>query len=118
MDDFDEDLIWDTIMESGKSKIDYAAFGALFPIKPDNFLSSMIYGFAVGLPPEVITDKIVSQITATGNTVDEDALFGFVLDSQPALALQIALNVKVIQMLNAGEEPELVYEMVVNSLAG
>ena len=116
MTDFDEDQIWDTIMESAKTKIDYPAFSALFPFNPDNFLSSIIYGFAVGRPATVIADKIAAQVFMTGNEVDKETLLSFVEGGEMALAQQIALTVQALQMLNAGEEPELIYETVVKAL--
>ena len=78
MTEFDEDQIWDTIMESAKSIIDYKAFAALFPFNPDNFLSSIIYGFSVARSTEVIADKISAQVFMTGNTVDKVALSQFI----------------------------------------
>ena len=117
MADFEEDQIWDTIMESAKSRIDYAAFASFFPFNPDNFLSSVIYGYATGRSADVITIKIADQVSMTGNRVDTDALLAFVEDSQSKLAQQVQLTIKALQMMNAGEEPELVYETVVKELA-
>src|SRR4051812_41117376 len=116
MANFDEDLIWDTIMESAKPMIDYPAFAALFPFNPDNFLSSIIYGFAVNRTAQTITDKIAAQVFMTGNEVNKDALHHFVAESQQALSNQIALTMKALQMLNAGEEPELIYYTIVKAL--
>ena len=116
MESFNEDLIWDTIKDRAKDRIDYAGFAALFPFDPDNFLSSIIYGYAVGRPPQVITDKISSQVLMTGNTVDGEALGRFVAGSGTLLASEIALTVRALQMLNSGEDPEDVYELIAASL--
>lgn len=116
MSDFDEDMIWDTIMESAKRVIDYNTFAAFFPFNPDNFLSSIIYGFAVGRSADVISGKISAQAFMTGNTVNESALLGFIKDSHSALSHQVALTTKALQMMNAGAEPVLVYETIKNAL--
>src|SRR5947199_10586759 len=110
MDDFDEDLIWDTIMESAKGKIDYKSFAALFPFSPDNFLSSIIYGFAANSSREVIVDKISAQVFMTGNLVDKASLLLFIEDNHPALKDEIAVTVRALKMLNDGIDPELVYK--------
>ena len=116
MSEFDEDKIWDTIMESAKSIIDYKAFAALFPFNPDNFLSSIIYGFSVNRTAQVIADKIAAQVFMTNNEVDKDILRRFVEESETSLIHQIALTAQAMQMLNAGEEPEDIYEAIVKAL--
>ena len=116
MSEFDEDQIWDTIMESAKGMIDYNAFAALFPFNPDNFLSSIIYGFAVNRSAQVIADKITAQVFMTGNEVDKDFLLRFVEESETSLSHQINLTAQAMQLLNAGEEPEVIYEGIVKAL--
>jgi hypothetical protein len=116
MDDFDEDLIWDTIRDNAKSRIDYERFAALFPINPDNFLSSILYGFAVGSSKEVIADKISTQVLMTCNTVNKQALLRFIEDNQSSLSHQIALTARALLLLEDGEEPEQVYQYVLDSL--
>jgi hypothetical protein len=116
MNDFSEDQIWDTIMESAKDKIQYEAFAALFPFNPDNFLSSIIYGFAVSRSGDLIAEKIAAQVFMTGNTVNKEALGLFINQSQLALQLEIALTAKALHLLDDGEEPELVYNTVLEAL--
>lgn len=112
MPEFDEDLIWDSIMESAKTKIAYAAFEALFPFTPDNFLSSIIYGFAMKRSPEAITANIVTQTKMTGNIVDDTVLADFVASSRPAIAQEIELTAQALNELARGTDPEAVYRKI------
>jgi len=116
VEDFSEDQIWDAIKDNAKCKIDYAGFAALFPFDPDNFLSSIIYGFAVGRSNEIIADKISAQVFMTGNSIDSQALDLFIEGSQSLLKKEIEVTVKALQMLDDGAEPEEVYETVSRSL--
>ena len=116
MEEFSEDQIWDTITAHAKGKIDYEAFAAFFHFEPDNFLSSIIYGFAVNRSVEVIADKIAAQVTMTGNAVDKAALSRFIEQSEPALQQEIGLTIRVLGMLNDGEEPRDVYGIVLEVL--
>ena len=118
MANFNEDEIWDAIMESAKGKVDYERFTALFPFNPDNFLSSIIYGFSVGRSAEVITEKISAQVFMTGNTVDKGALSQFIEEHQSKLTEETTLTTKAFQMLDDGTEPELVYETISEALKG
>ena len=115
MDEFSEDQIWDTITEQAKGKIDYRRFQALFPFNPDNFLSSIIYGFAVNRGKEVIADKISAQVVMTGNSVDRQALTQFIEDSRSLLGNEIMLTIKALQMLDDGTEPESVFTTLLGS---
>jgi hypothetical protein len=114
--DISEDEIWDTITASAKGKIDYAGFAALFPFNPDNFLSSIVYGFAIDRSTEVIAGKISAQVFMTGNTVDENALSHFIEGSHSKLKKEVTLTKMALQMLNDGDEPLEVYQFVLNSL--
>ena len=109
MDEFSEDQIWDTITGQAKGIIDYKRFERLFPFNPDNFLSSIIYGFAVNRSKEVIVEKISAQVFMTGNSVDRPALSLFIEESLPLLENEIALTIKALQMLDDGMEPEFVF---------
>src|SRR5688572_21951454 len=117
MPDFDEDLIWDTITEKAKSRVDYARFSAFFPFSPDNFLSSAIYGFAVGRSPQLIADKIAAQVQMTGNTVDVDELRDFIADSEAPLSKLADLTRVCLKALEEGEDEEVVYNMVLSALS-
>ncbi len=116
MEAFSEDLIWDSIKDHAKGRIDYPAFASFFTMDPDNFLSSTIYGFAVGQDAEAITNKIVAQVYMTGNFLNRPALRAFIEDNQSALQAEIALTRRVLHLLNDGEEPEEIYSMVLASL--
>lgn len=116
MNEFSEDQIWDAIMESAKSKVDYDAFAGLFTFNPDNFLSSIIYGFATGKGPGSIADKISTQVYMTRNFVDKAALTAFIDQAGPLLHQEIALTIRALNMLNDGEEPETVYQTVSEAL--
>ena len=116
MEQITEDLIFDTIMESARGKVDYAAFEALFPFNPDNFLSSIIYGFALGTPIEVIVGRIATQVNMTGNTVDQQSLMIFIEDNTPLIAEEVKAKQVVLRMLDDGDELEDIYKVVAGML--
>jgi len=115
--EFNEDQIWDAIKDNAKGKIDYAVFASLFPFDPDNFLSSIIYGFAVSRSNEVIEDKIAAQVFMTGNAVDRQALRRFIEESHSLLKEEIAATVMALKMLDDGAEPETVFDTVIEALS-
>lgn len=117
MPEFDEDLIWDTIMDSGKHRIDYPAFAAFFPFKADNFLSSVIYGFAMNRGIEAIAANIAAQVSQTGNAVDTAALQEFIARSRDALHVETRLTADALRRLARGEDPERIYQDVLEALS-
>lgn len=118
MEEFDEDLIWDTIMESGQSRIDYDAFSAFFPFRPDNFLSSVIYGFAMDRSPDAIAGNIAAQVSQTGNAVSLQELTAFIEESRAALNLESELTSYALAALARGADPEGVFQYVKAGLLG
>lgn len=109
MEDFDEDLIWDSLMESAKTKIDYDAFAALFPFPANNFLSSVIYGYAMRKDADAITANIVSQTVMTGNFVHRNQLHSMVDRMRQEIGLEIQLTSDALGKLARGDDPEEIY---------
>jgi hypothetical protein len=116
MTEFDEDLIWDTIMEHGRTRIDHVAFAAFFPFNADNFLSSIIYGFAMERPVATIAGNIAAQVSQTGNVVDLPALTAFVEGSREALRTETDLTRMALRELARGEDSELIFKSVQQGL--
>jgi hypothetical protein len=116
MDEISDDLIFDTIMESAKERIDYPAFAAMFPFNADNFVSSMIYGLALGSRPPAIARKIAVQVSMTCNFVDEPAVVEFIEGNETALAREVSTMQMALRMLNDGDELQTVYEAVLEAL--
>ena len=112
MPEFDEDLIWDTIMESAKTKVDFPAFEALFPFPANNFLSSVIYGFAMQKEADAIVANIVTQTAMTGNFVHRNQLLEMVQSMQPAIDAEVTLTTAALRDLARGEDPEDVYRTI------
>jgi hypothetical protein len=107
-----EDKIWDTITNSAKGKFDYDSFRENFLIDPDMVIFMIILGFASGKSKEMIKMELFNQMLMTGFKWKVEDIADFINDKEELFKLEINLSKTSKNMLDAGNEPLIVYNLI------
>jgi len=108
----EESLIWDSIISSAQTKIDYAAFESFFSEMAEDILLKIIIGFASGKSNSIISAEIFSNILLMGYHVNYDELKIIMEDKDKELGLEIYLAQLASSMLENGSNPISVYNSI------
>ena len=118
-DNFNEDLIsleknkiWDSIISSAKTKIDYSAFENLFSKKAEDMLLKIIVDFASDKSEIFICADIRSEFFTRGYDLNLDELKKIISNKDKKLRLEIFLTQLASSMLKNGSNPISVYNNI------
>lgn len=117
-----EDLIWDSITESAKSRFDYRGFsqplvGAGLPENfPDNMVFQTICHLVEKKPLGQIKAELKMNLMMSGFDLDDTALDDFIENKENELSKEIYVTDTAFQMLQDGSDPMQVLLFVKNFL--
>ena len=104
-----EDIIWDAITNSAKTKFDYASFEANFPFSPDMLLFSIIVGLATGRNKEEMSFELYNQVLAVGFSIDQTEILDFINRHESTFGMEVLAARIAGDMLSQGTDPMAVY---------
>ncbi|WP_445956550.1 hypothetical protein [Yeosuana sp.] len=111
-----EDLIWDTITNSAKTKFDYVTFSKDFneidDEIADNILFKLIIELASGETKETISNKIYMDVLMLGFKWDKAEIDEFIKDKDLALKLEIYVAGLANDMLQQGNSTKSVLNSI------
>jgi hypothetical protein len=114
------DLIWERIINSAKSKIDYASFSKSFneivPDSAEHILINILEDIANEVSVEIIALKIKNNIMVQGYMLQESQLQQLIEGILPLIEYEILAIKDAVQMVKDGEpisEIEKVVEILI-----
>ena len=117
-----EEIIWNKIINSAKSKFDYFSFYEQFTgidntELPDNILLMILVSFASGELKEKISRKISNELMKTGLLWKEEDIIKFLSDKDEVLELEIFATRIAGELLEDGEDSKEVLKSITQLLS-
>ena len=102
-----EDIVWNTITDSAKSRFDYHEFASELADFgegriAENILFMTIIGHAKKCPPEDIASDISDQLQLMGLGIDHAELLEFVINRSEDLLLEIKATEQALALYEIG----------------
>lgn len=111
-----ENIIWDTITDSAKTKFDYDSFAKPFldfdEQIPENILFKVIISLAAKEKAEVISYTILNELIMIGFKVDKSEIDNFIKEKGELLKLEIYCSQLASDMLQNGDDTSFVLKSI------
>jgi hypothetical protein len=112
--------IWDTIVNSAKTKFDYKHIRAMFKKEDeeitDKFLFHIIAGFACGENHQTISTNLFNELQSIHFECNEEQIDRFIADKHVKFSPEIYATYLAFSMLEDGEDVDNITEIINNLL--
>lgn len=118
-----QDIVWNTITDSAKTRFDYAAYALALSEFDDgtmaeNILFMTIVGLAEERPIDAIVSEVSNQLLVLGLGLDGDDLRDFVKERLNDLPLEIKATSQALTFFDMGIKPPGVLVQIRSILRG
>ena len=108
MDEQTKDIIWDTIIDSAKTRFEYKSYAddmrKFGENVPENILRLIIVGYAADFSNEEIKSEINMKLLMAGLSFEDDSLDELLLDKQEVFKKEILAANTALALLDQGRQ--------------
>lgn len=105
-----QDIVWDRITDSAKTRFDYDALVSAFDevgnaAMAENLLFQILVGLATEKDEEILAAELTSQLMILGIEVGDDSILELIREIRPSAVKEVLATEMALALFHEGNDP-------------